>query len=150
MRSLLRIPFQAFFQPRVLENYLNGVSSRRKKLIAWGHVLLATLWFGAYGSLIALFPLKFQIDEGDGVQYGIFSSLAIYAASLLTLLVCCGLFKRDSVLGLICATYFSVFTSLLWVLTLQVAGSTHDLGYNILAGPAAVILICLAVSNIRS
>jgi GTPase SAR1 family protein len=110
--KLLSYAFQAFFQPKELEDYLGRKPSVRKR-VAWAHVALTFIWFGACFSILYFRYESFGFRQDTRLIMSLAITLSTYALTMIIGLASGGLSKRDSLLTFVVSTYWSFIVSLI-------------------------------------
>ena len=98
---LLRVPFQALFQPAELEKSLAEKSMRRGVL--WIHLALSLAFY-----TVLTLSLKLLIGTSDALVVAFYSSISIYLITLVIALIFGGVFKRDSLLSFVIGIYWGL------------------------------------------
>ena len=106
-KALLKVPFQALFQPAELEQDLH--SKLLGKWVFWIHIVL-TLVFYTVLTLALASVFKGEPDRWTG---SLWIGIGIYLVSLLVAFVFGGVFKRDSHLSFLIGTYWGWIFGLL-------------------------------------
>ena len=143
--TLLRVPFQALFQPAELEKSFAEKSMRKR--ILWIHLALSLAFYTVLTLSLKLF------FSGSGVLVAaFFSSVGIYLVVLVIALVFGGIFKRDTYLSFVIGTcwgwFYGAFILSIVALSDSVMQPTRDIVISS-SFPLTLAVVGALICNVR-
>ena len=144
-KTLLKVPFQALFQPAELEQDLH--SKPLGKRVFWIHIVL-TLVFYTVLTLALASVFKGEPDRWTG---SLWIGIGIYLVSLLVAFVFGGVFKRDSHLSFLIGTYWGWIFGLLLFGMLATAQKNEEIHEIIILAwfPLFLAVSGALIANVR-